>query len=162
MGFHHSLVLNHWATMIQDRTSIATFIRPNKSSSNKRTRIPSREAIRSTLFPWCLFVVQVWSKEINVTAVSMIIIQQMTSTSSRWTNSLRTLLTWNWPALLEVLDPMGKLIREKEGHVMMAQGQILNSSSRETLETKIQELPIKSALIGKAGRRQLPTLYRAF
>ena len=55
---------------------------------------------------------------------------------------------------------MGKLIREKEGHVMMAQ--ILSNSSREMAEIKIQELQIKSAQIGKAGRRQLmPTLYRA-
>ena len=160
MAFHHSPALSHWVTMTQGRTSISS-IRTNKSSSNKRTRAPSREAIRSTLFPSCLFVVQVWSKEINATAVSMIIIRQMTSTSSRWTNSLRTLQTWNWPALLEVLDRMGKLIREKEGHVMMVQ--ILSSSSREMAETKIQELQIKSAQIEKAGRRQLmPTLYRAF
>lgn len=164
MAFHHSLGQNHWAIMTQDRTSISS-VRTNKNSSNRRTRILLREAIRSTLFPWCLFVVQVWLKEINVTAVSMIIIQQMTSTSSRWTNSLRTLLTWSCPAWLEVLDPMGKQIREKEGHVMMAQGPILSNSFREMLEvTKPQELPIKSAQIEKAGRRQvkLPTLSRAF
>ena len=60
---------------------------------------------------------------------------------------------------------MGKQIREKAGHVMMAQGPILSNSIREMLEvTKPQELPIKSAQIEKAGRRQvkLPTLSRAF
>lgn len=63
--------------MTRDRTSIS-LIRTNKNSNKKRTKIRSREAIRSTLFPWCLFVVQVWSKETNATAVSMITIQQMT------------------------------------------------------------------------------------
>jgi len=57
---------------------------------------------------------------------------------------------------------MGKQIREKEGHVMMALGQILSNNSRETVETMDQELPIKSAQIEKAGRRQEATLFRAF
>ena len=56
---------------------------------------------------------------------------------------------------------MGKQIREKEGHVMMALGPMSNKS-RETVETMDQEPPIKSAQIEKAGRRQEATLFRAF